>query len=216
MKLQIGEEVSAPERAYQWIRQLIMRSPYDEESFLSENAIADASQTSRTPVREALLRLEGEGLLRRIPRRGAFIPALTKSDIDEIMEVREVIGSWATHKVTAEHPDIADTLDAIITQQEENRHDVEAFIQLDVTFHKTIVRAAGNKTLGQLYDSQRVRQERLGVQAVLSSEHRIDAVLHEHRAIVDGIRSGQPDAAAEASNAHVASTRSVLRIPSVG
>src|SRR5690606_31605175 len=87
------------ERAYLWLRDLIVRTPWDQEAFLSENAIAEASKISRTPVREALLRLEAEGLLRRIPHKGAFIPALTSDDIDEIMEVREVIGTWATRKV---------------------------------------------------------------------------------------------------------------------
>ncbi|GAA3701229.1 GntR family transcriptional regulator [Arthrobacter ginkgonis] len=201
---------SAPDRAFLWLRQQIAALPWDREAFLSENAIAEASGISRTPVREALLRLEASGLLRRVPHKGAYIPALTETDIQEIMEVRQVIGEWATRKVAADGLVPADDLEALVLEQEQHLADPVKFIECDITFHQRIVHAAGNPTLAQVYDSQRFKQERLGIQAVLAGLGRSETVLLEHRAIVQAIRDGDPERAAEAVRSHIHSTRSVL------
>lgn len=201
---------SAPDRAYLWLRQQITALPWDQEAFLSENAIAEASGISRTPVREALLRLESSGLLRRIPHKGAFVPALTEADIQELMEVRRVIGEWATRKVTAERRVSVDQLEAILAKQEEHLGDPVKFIEQDIVFHNAIVHGAGNPTLEAVYESQRFKQERLGLQAVLANRGRSEKVLAEHRAMVEAIKSGDPDKAAEAARDHINSTHSVF------
>lgn len=201
---------TAPERAYLWLRDLIVRTPWDQEAFLSENAIAEASKISRTPVREALLRLEAEGLLRRIPHKGAFIPALTSDDIDEIMEVREVIGTWATRKVARESPYIAETLNELVVELSKHQDDPAAFIEIDIAFHKAIVRAGRNAALEQVYNSQYFKQARLGVQALLSTPERSSAVIEEHQKLVEAIKAQDLDLAVQANCEHLNSTRRIL------
>ncbi|WP_102158825.1 GntR family transcriptional regulator [Zhihengliuella halotolerans] len=202
---------TAPETAYLWLREQITALPWDQEAFLSENAIAESAGVSRTPVREALLRLEAVGLLRRVPHKGAYVPALTSQDIRELIEVRRVIGSWAVRKVTAHGLIRREVLDAIIADQAGLLDDPVAFIEADIRFHKAIVHAAGNPTLAGVYDSQRFKQARLGVQAILETRSRVEQVLDEHRAMVDAIASGDPDEAVAASARHLESTRSALR-----
>ncbi|MHC6178227.1 GntR family transcriptional regulator [Glutamicibacter endophyticus] len=209
MSIMHNSQITAPERAYRWLRQQIGELPYNQEAFLSENAIAEAAGVSRTPVREALLRLEAEGLLRRVPHKGAYIPALTGTDLKEILEVRQVIGEWATRQVAEHRVDLVPHLEAILEQQAQTTDPV-AFIELDIAFHRTIVEGAGNSTLAQVYDAQRFKQERLGIQAVLATTDRFDAVLVEHRAIVAGIKAGNPDQAAQAALSHLESTRKAV------
>ncbi|MFP3571102.1 GntR family transcriptional regulator, partial [Paraburkholderia sp. SIMBA_030] len=63
---------TSPEIAYLWLRREISSHPWDQDAFFTENAIAEAAGVSRTPVRDALLRLEAAGLLRRVPHKGAY------------------------------------------------------------------------------------------------------------------------------------------------
>lgn len=205
-----SEAVSAPESAYQWLRKTIAALPWDQELFLSEMQVAEASGISRTPVREALLRLEAAGHLRRAPRRGAYVPALSKDDIDSMMEVRSVIEDWAVRKVTEEGMDF-DFLDRLLDDQEKSVEDPVSFIEHDVAFHRAIVESAGNKVLSEVYESQRFKQLRLGVKAVVDTAGRSDHVLNEHKALAAALRSGDPDQAAEALEEHLTSTQSSLR-----
>jgi DNA-binding GntR family transcriptional regulator len=205
-----AERLSAPETAYRWLRYYISALPWDEEAFLSENAVAEASGTSRTPVREALLRLEASGLVRRVPHKGAYVPALSSKDIDSMMEARQIIDEWAVRKVTGHQSSTSD-LANLLEEQAEILSDPLAFIECDIQFHKYIVEIAGNPVLQDVYESQRFKQLRMGVKAVVDSEGRSDHVLREHRAIVEAIGSGDPDLAVEAVRDHLASTRAALR-----
>jgi DNA-binding GntR family transcriptional regulator len=208
--LQRPAQLTAPETAYRWLRDAISALPWDEEAFLSENAVAEASGTSRTPVREALLRLEASGLIRRVPHKGAYVPALSARDIETMMEARQLIEEWAVRKVTASHRSM-DDLNRLLEQQGETLADPVAFIECDIRFHKYIIEAAGNPVLQDVYDSQRFKQLRMGVKAVVDSEGRSDHVLREHRSIVEAIMSGNPDVAVAAVRDHLSSTLAALK-----
>ncbi|MDQ4504368.1 GntR family transcriptional regulator [Sinomonas sp. ASV322] len=203
---------TAPETAYLWLRQEISSLPWDQEAFLSENSIAEASGISRTPVREALLRLEAAGLVRRVPHKGAFVPALTGQDIDAMMEVRRVIEDWAARKVTAAGLP-GPELEEFLEQQAAALGDPVAFIERDIRFHQCIVAAAGNPVFEEVYESQRFKQLRMGVKAILDSDGRSDHVVAEHRAIVEAIRSGDPERASAAIRGHLDTTLTVLKAP---
>lgn len=208
--LQKTAQPTAPEVAYLWLREAITSLPWDEEAFLSENFVAKESGTSRTPVREALLRLDSEGLLRRVPHRGAHVPALSEKDIDSMMEARRVIEEWAVRKVTGTSYSTR-KLKELLGKQEEIISDTVQFIQCDIEFHKDIVTAAGNPVLGEVYGSLRDKQLRMGVRAVRDSQGRSDHVLVEHRAIVKAIQSGDAVRAAEVTGEHLASTLAALK-----
>ncbi|MCU1520631.1 MAG: GntR family transcriptional regulator [Arthrobacter sp.] len=208
--LQRPAQLTAPETAYRWLRDAISALPWDEEAFLSENAVAEASGTSRTPVREALLRLEASGLIRRVPHKGAYVPALSARDIETMMEARQLIEEWAVRKVTASHRSM-DDLNRLLEQQGETLADPVAFIECDIRFHKYIIEAAGNPVLQDVYDSQRFKQLRMGVKAVVDSEGRSDHVLREHRSIVEAIMTGNPDVAVAAVRDHLSSTLAALK-----
>src|SRR5437867_830283 len=89
------------QQAYEEIRRRILEGEFQPSSPLSEHQLAATLQLSRTPVREAIKRLEKEGLVRSIPNRGTFIAELSAHDILEIYQIRERLESLAA-RIAAE------------------------------------------------------------------------------------------------------------------
>lgn len=208
------QRILAPERAYRWLHQTIMTTPREQELFLTEAEIAEGSGLSRTPVREALLRLESEGFIKRIPHKGAYIPAVTDRDVADIMDARLVVEEHAVRRVTA--AGIADELglDDLIAEQVDETDPIK-FIELDLAFHTAILEAADNSVLLDFYRSLRDRQTRMGIRAVTVREQRRLQVIVEHRAILEALRSGDGDRADSAVRAHLRATlRSITNTPS--
>ncbi|AXK85351.1 GntR family transcriptional regulator [Nocardia farcinica] len=203
---------SAPELAYEWLKNTILTLPRDEEMFLSEAQVAAASGTSRTPVREALLRLEAEGFIRRVPHKGAYIPALTDKDVDDVMQARRVVEEWSIAQVAPNPGQVPDRLRELLAAQDADTDPVE-FIAHDLEFHTTVIRAAGNQVMHEFYRSLRDRQMRMGVRIMLSDERRKKQVLVEHGAIVDALAAGDTEAAIHAVREHLDTTLCSLKQP---
>lgn len=207
----VGERgASAQDLTYEWLKRHISELPRDGGVFLSESEVAKAAGTSRTPVREALLRLETEGLLKIVPKKGAFIPPISDSEIEAVMEARGLVEDWCVRRVVPADPAFVRELERILAEQEELLDDPVAFIDRDRAFHRAIVRQAGNPVLAEFYESLRERQIRMGVRALVSEENRARTVLDEHTAIVRAIAGGDAGAALAA---HLESTLAVLRLP---
>ncbi|MEU4837505.1 GntR family transcriptional regulator [Nocardia testacea] len=203
---------SAPELAYGWLKNTILTLPRDDEMFLSEAQVAAASGTSRTPVREALLRLEAEGFIRRVPHKGAYIPALTDKDVDDVMQARRVVEEWSITQVAPNPGRVPDRLRELIAEQESDTDPVE-FIAHDLEFHTTVIRAAGNQVMHEFYRSLRDRQMRMGVRIMLSDEQRKKQVLVEHSAILEALAERDTEAAIRAVREHLDTTLCSLKQP---
>ncbi|NKX86857.1 GntR family transcriptional regulator [Nocardia coubleae] len=202
----------APELAYEWLKNTILTLPRDEEMFLSETQVAAASGTSRTPVREALLRLEAEGFIRRVPHKGAYIPALTDKDVDDVMGARRVVEEWSITQVAPNPGAVPERLRELVAAQAADTDAVE-FIAHDLEFHTTVIRAAGNRIMHDFYRSLRDRQMRMGVRIVLDDEQRKNQVLIEHSAIVDALAARDTHAAITAVREHLDTTLCSLKQP---
>ena len=129
-------------------RVLIDRSLADPEAqgtFLNEQEIADRIGVSRTPIREALLMLSAEELVRLVPKRGAYIPELTASELRELLELRGVLERFAAERALAANAAPVDELRAALADQKGK--DDRLFIEADTRFHTILIRAAGNETL---------------------------------------------------------------------
>src|SRR3954463_15732799 len=127
------------ERAYAYTKQRVLDATYAGGDLLTEGAVADALGMSRTPVREAFLRLEGEGLLRLYPQRGALVLRVSVGEVAAVMETRMLVERFALDKVreNGAAPDIADALTAAIARQEEHAAagDTDGFVSVDREFH---------------------------------------------------------------------------------
>ncbi|MCZ9882333.1 GntR family transcriptional regulator [Arthrobacter sp. B2a2-09] len=201
--------LSQPEVAYQWMKSYIAALPRDEETFLNEAVLAQSTGTSRTPVREALLRLEAEGFVKRIPHKGAYVPPISDPDVRAILQARSVVEKWAVSSMESLDGQI-DALQALIDQQRDAKSDPARFIELDTEFHTLMVRAGGNSILADFYASLRQRQLRIGVRAVTRGTDRAGDVLREHQLIVDAMRSRSVEATHQAIDAHLGSTRQAV------
>ena len=204
---------AAQDVVYRWLKQHVLTLPSREGTFLTEAEVCRETGTSRTPVREALLRLEADGLLQIVPKKGAYVPPITETEIEAVMQARGLVEEWCVRQAAGYGDMLAVELDRLVALQVESQHDPVAFIECDREFHRTIVRAAGNPVLADFYESLRDRQLRMGVHAITISGGRGDNVIAEHAAIVEGIRREQPEQAAAAVADHLARTLAALRLP---
>lgn len=200
--------LSAVDEAYRWLRGEVTQFPWDQEGQLSENQLAKSSSFSRTPIREALLRLEADGLVRRLPHRGVVVPPLQQADIDALLEVREVIEVWAARKVGRSARSLS-ALWKLIEEQESHTEDPADFIQLDIEFHNSIIRMTDNTVFMNLYEAHRFKQLRLGIKAV-DHPGRIEEVIREHKEILETIEGADEQEIENTVMRHLGKTKNVI------
>jgi len=206
---------AAQDIVFAWLKRHVVSLPRTESTFLTEGEVCRATGTSRTPVREALLRLEADGFLQIVPKKGAFVPPITEREVEAIMQARGLVEDFCLRRAVQMAEFLAPELDRLLAQQEQQQKSSLEFIELDREFHRAIVRAADNPILAEFYESLRDRQMRMGLHAIATSEQRRSSVLVEHRAIAEGVRTGDADQAAAAMAQHLAKTLAVLRLPSL-
>ena len=206
---------SAKDRAYDFTKSRVLDSTFAGGDLITEGEVAEALGMSRTPVREAFLRLEGEGLLRLYPKRGALVVPVSLGEVDAVMETRMLVEQFALSKVLADGPapEVADALSAAIAQQEEHAAagDTDGFVAVDREFHTRFVAAAGNPIVAGVYDSLRDRQQRMVITSLLRDPKRIESILVEHRAITDSIRDGELERAQAVLGEHLRGTLDLVR-----
>lgn len=201
---------SAADRAYDHAKAAILARRIEAHELLTEGELAEAVGVSRTPVREALLRLQAEGLIRLIPKRGALVLPVTAAEVADVLETRRLIESFAVRKaVSSPTTPLVERLDRHLTAMREaaRRRDATAYVEADRDFHEQIVAATGNEILASLYRSLRDRQLRMGVVNLLAEDTgtltsagaaRMKANIADHEAILEAI-SGRSVRAAEAA-----------------
>lgn len=203
---------SGREKAYAYLKETVLTDPAMRGEFLSEQEVADRIGVSRTPIREALLLLAAEDLVELVPKRGARVAPLSGREITELMELRGIVERYAAERVIATDSRPLTELNALLERQRALTGPAQAreFIAVDQQFHMTLVSAVGNGLLERHYEGLRGRQVRAGVVALFNARDRQDAVLQEHRAILDALTAGDAAAACAAIDGHLESTLRVL------
>ncbi|MGW0519395.1 GntR family transcriptional regulator [Crossiella sp. NPDC003009] len=203
---------SGRDRAYEFLKDTVLGDPAMQGQFINEQELADRIGVSRTPIREALLMLAAEDLLRLVPKKGAYIPAMTMREIKELMELRELLERHAAERVLAGDRsalnEMAEALEAqrgLLTSE-----DSRGFIEWDRRFHAALVSATGNQLLVRVYDGLRARQVTVGVAALGRAAGRREAVLAEHELILNSLAEGDGLAASLAITTHLQATLKVL------
>lgn len=203
----------AKDRAYTFTKQRVLDATYAGGDLLTEGEVADALGMSRTPVREAFLRLEGEGLLRLYPKRGALVVPVSAQEVEAVMETRVLVERFALARAIERGADVTGAMREAIERQE--RHaaagDQDGFVAADREFHTVLVAAAGNDILMSLYDSLRDRQQRMGMAALRREPRRLGQILDEHRGLTDAIEAGAVERTLALLDAHLLGTLVLLR-----
>ena len=183
----------AKDRAYAHVKEHILEGFYPGGEMLSEGEVAGELGVSRTPVREAFLLLEAEGLLRLYPKRGALVVPVSAEEINEVLETRLIIERHCAEQIARRGPEVlVQQLRALLSDQERHirRGNRIGFVEADRLFHRAIVSADGNSILTRLHDSLRERQRRMGAAIVARDPTVQRRYLDEHRAIVDALEAG--------------------------
>ncbi|HEY6792512.1 MAG TPA: GntR family transcriptional regulator [Trebonia sp.] len=205
---------SAADRAYAFVKRQIISGAYAGGTLISEGEVSAAVEVSRTPVREAFLRLEVEGLLRLYPKRGALVVPVSSSEIRDVLDARLVIEQHAVQRAieAGRHHEVAAELRAVLGKHDDPHvlRDAGRFTDLDQQFHCALVDAAGNALLAGFYRTLRDRQLRMGIAALLRDPGRYDAILAEHAALADLIDAGDAAVVASTLASHIAATRGAL------
>jgi DNA-binding GntR family transcriptional regulator len=191
--------VSATATAYRHAKERLLDGRFLAGTLLSENDFARELGISRTPVREAFLLLEAEGLLELYPRRGALVTPISPTESDDVLEARTLIEAHCAGVISAPDRALNEALADAITAQERSLSgdvaEVHVFTVADRDFHRAIVALHDNEILTRQYDSLRDRQQRIAATAVARSRERIEMFIAEHReiaaamAVADGPRA---------------------------
>jgi DNA-binding GntR family transcriptional regulator len=190
-------ERPATERAYDYTKAGITSGLLRGGDLISEGDVAQALQISRTPVREAFLRLSSEGLLRLYPKRGALIVPVTPGEVSDVLTARQLIEPWAVGVAAslpaARRDPLAERLEELLAAQRQALVDerLPDFHQADCDFHLAIVAAAGNELLTRFYQSLRDRQLRMLDTATVHDPSRRTSILEQHQSLLVAIRDGE-------------------------
>ncbi|MFE0420926.1 GntR family transcriptional regulator [Streptomyces sp. NPDC058953] len=203
----------AAERVYVHVKQGVLDRRYEGGTLLTEGELADAVGVSRTPVREALLKLEVEGLIKLYPKKGALVLAVSAQEIADVVETRLLVEEHAARKAVPASPQLIARLEELLEQQKRQCEagDLAAVAVTDRNFHLEIVRSGGNAILSRLYEQLRDRQLRMGVAVMHAHPDRIAKNVVEHGEILEALRAGDPDAAAAVIHRHVGWFNSLAR-----
>lgn len=205
--------LSAKERAYRDTKSRILDGSLPGGDLITEGQVADTLAMSRTPVREAFLRLEAEGLLRLFPKRGALVVAVSPSEVEAVLEARELVEGHALTKLCAAPEEdravVSGALHAVLDIQRAAlaAEDEQAFAEADRRFHITLVESAHNPILLELYASLRDRQLRMNLGSLEKGPTRPRAILAQHEAIVAALGAGDAEEARVRLRVHLDATR---------
>lgn len=194
--------------AYNSIKEHILEGRLDENSRLTEDFLSAQLGISKSPVREALNRLEAEGLIRIQSRKGAYLRRLTRGEIADLYDTREGLEAHVvrTLKVT---PELLADLRASLQRQKLllKAHDKSHYIQEDVRFHRLLSAASGNAHLHSIL-------ENIQNQIWLSRRNTYDlsssSAPQYHETVVRALESGDLAKAEQAMREHIRNVRQRL------
>jgi DNA-binding GntR family transcriptional regulator len=205
--------MSAADLAYAHTKDRILGGEFAQGRLIGEGEVSDAVGVSRTPVREAFLRLEAEGLLQLYPKRGALVVPISAADVEDLMETRLLIEQFAIARVIELDLDLSEPVAAAIATQERHAEagDAFAFVEADREFHRVFVASTGNAILLRTHDSLRDQQNRMGLAALGAGSERWERILNQHRAIFAAVERRSAGEARELIERHLDETLGLLR-----
>jgi DNA-binding GntR family transcriptional regulator len=201
---------SAAHTAYAVTKELILTGELPGGTLISEGEIAERVQVSRTPVREAFLRLESEELLALHPKRGAVVVPVPPGEAADVLELRLALEGAAAGRLARTGLPVTDDerLRGLIDRQRTlaAAADIGGFAETDEAFHRGIVEASGNRLAARFYATLGDRQRRMSVLALGPRPERLPLLADEHEALLAHLREGDTAAFSEALLSHLTET----------
>lgn len=197
---------------FEHLRSAILNGDLKPSERLMEVQIAEQLGVSRTPVREAIRKLELEGLVVMVARKGAYVAGVSIKDILDVLEVRGVLeglsASLAAKRMTEEE---LEELKETANQFEVclNNEDVEGMIETDMQFHDKILRGTNNQKLIQIAQSLQEQVHRFRI-TYFSEYKKSKNLLEEHQNIVEAIMNRDSEEAQKVAKYHINALEDII------
>jgi len=207
-----GGRPAAKDRALEYVKSQVLTGAFPGGELISEGEVAAALGMSRTPVREAFLRLEAEGLLRLYPQRGALVVPVSSDEARAVIEARLVLEQFAATKVIGRGPAARIAVFEQLSAEVQRQRDAAAasnwheFVEADRAYHDVTLKASGNAILSDFYSSLRDRQMRMTGESLIQDQQRTATILDEHRSIAEALRDGDLERTLGIVQTHLTST----------
>ena len=198
------------EQIYDILKNMIVHREIQPGEKINEEHIAKETGVSRTPIREALCRLENEKIIEMIPRRGAFVIRQTEATVREVLDIREVLEGLVTRLATI-HMDekilsrLIQCLEKIRSIPDEDRN-LMKYTQSDIRFHSILLEACRNNMLQNMMAMINTHLQIIRLRTVVLPG-RAKKTVEEHYEILKAIETGDEDSAETMMRKHVVSVR---------
>ncbi len=205
MRLDASLSLPLREVVFLRLRQAILQGDLQPGERLMEIQLANQLGVSRTPVREAIRKLELEGLVTMIPRRGAEVANITKRDMQDVLEVRSTLEELAVelccHRITSEG--LSELKNASkVFEAAVKSGDVLTMADADIKFHDIIYKATGNRRLIQIINNLREQIYRYRLEHIKNESTR-RSLIDEHNEILEKIVNRDVEAARNSIREHI-------------
>jgi len=201
---------SLSQRVYQALKRDIITGVHPSGEALGEKDLAKQYSSSRTPVREAALRLQQDHLLKIIPNRGYFITKISVQDLTDLYDFRAAVECACAELAARKgmNPALLERLEELANTEYRisDRKSYENFIWKDTEFHLNIARLARNHHLFQAVEAARCQMERI-MYAAIDIGYYGELPGHEHRGILDAIKKRDSQAARQLMYDHIFGSR---------
>jgi DNA-binding GntR family transcriptional regulator len=211
-----GIKYKLSEKVYKALKRDIIRGVYPAGEPLAEKELAKKYKSSRTPVREAALRLQEDRLLRIVPNRGYFVSPITLQELNDVYEYRTAVECLAAELAARKATDsellqrlseLADT-----SYRSDSIESYTEFIEADTLFHVGIARLSRNQMLVRAVSEARCQMERI-MFAAIDIQYYGEVPTREHKEIIRAIREHNPEAARKLMYDHITQSKDkVLRV----
>ena len=190
------------------LRQAILTGELKPGERLMEIHLANKLGVSRTPIREAIRKLELEGLVHIIPNKGAFVEGVTLQDVKDIYEIRTLLeglcARWAAERITQEQLEELEEI-VFLSDFHYSKENWDQILELDNRFHEMVYEACASKELTRVLRDyhhylQRIRR------ITLEEKARAHASINEHRAIAEALKARDARTAEECARLHIRNT----------
>lgn len=201
-------------QAYQRVREAILAGRLRPGQQITSRELASQLRVSFTPIRDALKRLESDGLVEIVQRRGVFVTAVTRARVSETFQIRRIIESAAVEQPGRGGGESLGRMRSHLMEMESLREgatysDYLRYVELDARFHSEIVARLHNERLQEIYQGLRWTTQ-LCLVLYRSSDRRAAGTYAEHAAILDALAAGERGLARKAVVTHLRNAERAL------
>ena len=198
-RIRIEEPKLLSENIADSIKAAIIKGKFKPGEKISEGDLAESMGISRTPLREAFRKLENEGFIEIIPRKGAVVTGIDPKEVFDLYEIKSTFEGLAARLASAnmKEKDI-ERLEKINNELRKliDKNDLEGFYRAHTRFHEVFIKLSANRRLIQMISNLNDHFKRFGI-VTLTLPGQYESAINQHRGIIQAFRSGDKEVVEE-------------------